>query len=347
MLEREIIEKALREEKLSKAEIMSLLSVTDSATTEQLFKAARDARAKYFGNGVFLYGFVYFSTFCRNNCNFCFFRSANKDTMRYRKTSEEVREIARGLADSGVHVLDLTMGEDPQYHKEDFAGVLDLVAKIKEDNNLPVMISPGVVKDDLIEKFAEAGVEFYALYQETYNRELFKNLRINQDFEERLHAKKYARKMGMHIEEGLMTGLGETVADLADALLAMDDLNASQLRVMTFVPQEGTPMEDMETHNHDMELKIIALIRLLYPKVLIPASLDVEGLDGLESRILAGCNVVTSIIPPSTGLAGVAQSTMDVNEGKRSVAGVLPRLEKLGMRGATVEEYKKWLIENK
>ncbi|MEG2638448.1 MAG: methylornithine synthase PylB, partial [Clostridiales bacterium] len=186
-----------------------------------------------------------------------------------------------------------------------------------------------------------------ALYQETYNRELFKNLRINQDFEERLHAKKYARKMGMHIEEGLMTGLGETVADLADALLAMDDLNASQLRVMTFVPQEGTPMEDMETHNHDMELKIIALIRLLYPKVLIPASLDVEGLDGLESRILAGCNVVTSIIPPSTGLAGVAQSTMDVNEGKRSVAGVLPRLEKLGMRGATVEEYKKWLIENK
>ena len=106
-------------------------------------------------------------------------------------------------------------------------------------------------------------------------------------------------------------------------------------------------MADMVCHNHDMELKIIALMRLLNPRVLIPASLDVEGLEGLESRMLAGCNVVTSIITPSTGLAGVAQSTMDVDEGKRTVAGVLPRLEKLGMRSATVAEYQKWLADNR
>lgn len=342
-----IINKVLSEEKLTKDDIVALLSVTDPDTMEALFKAAREARAKYFGNGVFLYGFVYFSTFCRNNCNFCYFRSGNKDTIRYRKEPQEVRDIARGLADSGVHLLDLTMGEDPQYHQEDFATVLSLAAEIKKDNGLPVMISPGVVKDDIIDKFAAAGVDFYALYQETYNRELFKNLRIYQDYDERMHAKEYARSVGMHIEEGLMTGLGETVDDLAEALLSMGKLDASQLRVMTFVPQKGTPMEEMTSHNHDMELKIIALLRLLYPKVLIPASLDVEGLEGLESRIMAGCNVVTSIIPPAAGLAGVAQSTMDVDEGKRTVAGVLPRLEKIGMRGATAEEFKKWLAENK
>lgn len=347
MPEKDIIKKALAEESLTREEIVTLLSVTDPKVKEALFEAAREARAKYFGNSVFLYGFVYFSTFCRNNCNFCFFRSGNKDTIRYRKEPDEVRQIAKDLADSGVLLLDLTMGEDPQYHKEDFATVLDLVETIKEDTGLPVMISPGVVKDEIIREFARKGVDFYALYQETYNRELFKNLRISQDFDERLHAKKYARSLGMHIEEGLMTGLGETIEDTADALLAMGELGASQIRVMTFVPQQGTPMADMVCHNHDMELKIIALMRLLNPRVLIPASLDVEGLEGLESRMLAGCNVVTSIIPPSTGLAGVAQSTMDVDEGKRTVAGVLPRLEKLGMRSATVAEYQKWLADNR
>lgn len=49
-------------------------------------------------------------------------------------------------------------------------------------------------------------------------------------------------------------------------------------------------------------------MRLLFPDKLIPASLDVDGISGLELRLMAGANVVTSIIPPNEGLAGVAQS---------------------------------------
>jgi len=116
---------------------------------------------------------------------------------------------------------------------------------------------------------------------------------------------------------------------------------------MTFVPQKGTPMENIKPTGHEMELKVIALMRLLYPKVLIPASLDVEGLEGLDRRIEAGCNVVTSIIPPKTGLAGVAQSTLDVDEGGRTVNEVLPRLEKLGYRSATLAEYREWLDQSR
>lgn len=340
---KKIIAKALSEQTLTEDEIVAVLSTTDKELLDELFCSAREARTKYFGNKIFLYGFVYFSTWCRNNCSFCYYRSSNQNTIRYRKSGAEVRKIARELAASGVHLLDLTMGEDPQYHQENFTGVLELVEQIREDNHLPIMISPGVVSNELIERFIACGVDFYALYQETYNRDLFENLRLHQSFDERMNAKIYARSKGMHIEEGLMTGLGETVEDLAAALLAMGQLDASQLRVMTFVPQNGTPLEKMEPQNHDMELKIIAMIRLLYPEVLIPASLDVEGLAGLTSRIMAGSNVVTSIIPPASGLAGVAQSTMDVDDGSRTVAGVTPHLESMGLRIATVDEYKDWL----
>lgn len=348
MREKEIIKGLAENGTLSREELLILLRSEDTSVLDELFAAARDVRTHYFGNKVFLYGFVYFSTYCRNNCSFCFYRRDNGEhAVRYRKNREEVLEIAKGLAESGVHLIDLTLGEDPVLHKEQFATMLDLVDDIHDVANRPVMISPGVISDELIEAFARRNAEFYALYQETYNRELFAELRLEQDFDERMHAKIKAKECGMFIEEGLMTGLGETPEDLADALLAIQKLGASQVRVMTFVPQAGTPMAEYEPHNSVMEQKIIALMRLMNPKALIPASLDVEGIDGLESRINAGCNVVTSIIPPTAGLAGVAQSTKDVNEGYRTVAGVTPRLEALGMRVATAKEFKDWLKESK
>lgn len=348
MREKDIIQRLAEENTITKEEIVTILNADEESVKNDLFAAAREIRERHFGNMVFLYGFVYFSTYCRNNCSFCFYRRDNGDhAIRYRKNREEVLEIAKGLAESGVHLIDLTLGEDPELHKEQFASMMDLVDDVHDVADRPVMISPGVISDELIEGFAKRNTEFYALYQETYNRELFSKLRLYQDFDERMHAKKKAKECGMFIEEGLMTGLGETVEDIADALLAMQKLGAAQIRVMTFVPQEGTPMAEFEAHNSDMEQKIIALMRLMNPKALIPASLDVEGINGLESRINAGCNVVTSIIPPTAGLAGVAQSTKDVNEGYRTVAGVTPRLEAIGMRAATPKEFKDWLKKNR
>ena len=41
---------------------------------------------RHSGDAVFLYGFVYFSTYCRNECAFCFYRADNDESPRYRKT---------------------------------------------------------------------------------------------------------------------------------------------------------------------------------------------------------------------------------------------------------------------
>jgi len=84
-------------------------------------------------------------------------------------------------------------------------------------------------------------------------------------------------------------------------------------------------------------------MRLVFPDKLIPASLDVEGIQGLKERLDAGANVVTSIIPPEAGLAGVSQSTLDICEGYRTVPGVTPVLEECGLTPATLAEYRDWL----
>jgi methylornithine synthase len=113
--------------------------------------------------------------------------------------------------------------------------------------------------------------------------------------------------------------------------------------VMTFVPQAGTPLAGAAPPGDGDELRTIAVMRLAMPDRLIPASLDVEGIRGLERRLQAGANVVTSIVPPTTGLAGVSQSELDIEEGHRTVAGVLPHLARLGLRRAGRAAYAEWL----
>ncbi len=331
---------------LTKEKIVELLETKDEKQIEALFAEARRVREQQFGNKIFLYGFVYFSTWCRNDCTFCYYRKSNQ-IERYRKTPEEILRLSQELAESGVHLIDLTMGEDLSYHEEDFETVLSIIRSIKETTGLPVMISPGVVSDQQIKAFAEAGTDWYALYQETHNRDLFAKLRLDQDYDERMHAKLYAKEQGMLIEEGLMSGVGENSEDIAHSLMEMGRIGARQVRVMSFVPQAGSPMEHVKTPDRMLEMKIIALMRILYPWALIPTSLDVDGIAGLEARVNAGGNVVTSIIPPRTGLAGVAQNSMDVDDGSRTVAEAEKILESLGLQAATAEEYQKYIGELK
>ena len=209
------------------------------------------------------------------------------------------------------------------------------------------MVSPGVVPEQVLHDLSIAGADWYACYQETHNKELFSQLRLKQSYDLRFTSKKNAMQSGLLVEDGILAGVGETLSDLASSLESMSRLGAHQVRVMSFVPQKGTPMSHWATPSRKRELLFIALLRILMPDRLIPASLDVDGVEGLRARINAGANVITSLIPPQLGLAGVAQSTKDINEGYRTVQGIIPVLKKMGMRAASLEEYTCWIVKGK
>jgi methylornithine synthase len=341
---RDLCSLALEGVVLNEPQLARLLSATGD-DARQVFDAAREMRARVSGDAVFLYGFVYFSTYCRNECAFCFYRAGNEESPRYRKPVDEVVAICRDLAASGVVLLDLTMGEDPLLLAHGCAGLLELVSAVHEGAGLPVMVSPGVVPEDVLAGLRERGADWYALYQETHTRELYDRLRVGQPFEARAAARSAARRAGLLVEDGLLTGIGDSAADRARSIAAMRAEGWEQVRVMTFVPQAGTPLEDVVPLGDEAELVTIATMRLAMPNALIPASLDVDGIRGLERRLRAGANVVTSLVPPATGLAGVSQSELDIDEGHRTVAGVLPHLAEHGLRAASAAEYAAWLDE--
>jgi methylornithine synthase len=334
----EIIDKTKRNAEVSREEIAELLSVKKEREISELFSAAASVRDKVFGKKVFIYGFVYFSTHCRNNCAFCYYRRTNH-LPRYRKTADEVLALSGSLKDAGINLVDLTMGEDPIMCADDYGELLDIVETVRDDVNISIMVSPGAIPEDSFEKFRDAGTDWFACYQETYNRGLFSRLRLEQDYDNRLNQKIWAKRAGLLTEDGIMVGLGETLEDRADSIIKMGSLGCEQIRAMTFVPQKGTPMEKVKPTEPIDELVSIAVMRLLYPDRLIPASLDVEGIAGLKTRIDAGANVITSIVPPNMDLAGVAQHELDIDNGHRSVAHVMNLLDELGRKVATNSEY--------
>ncbi|TYQ12755.1 UNVERIFIED_CONTAM: pyrrolysine biosynthesis protein PylB [Acetivibrio alkalicellulosi] len=339
-----ILQKSMEEIELSDKEIKYLLEQTHEENINKIFSTARGLRKKYFGKKVFLYGFIYFSTYCKNDCNFCYFRGSNTKPPRYRKSLNEIITTAKKLQKSGVHLIDLTMGED-SYYINNTQKLVNIVSKVKKETELPIMVSPGVVNDEVIDELIYAGADWYALYQETHNKVLYEKLRANQDYDLRFRVKKYARNKGMLIEEGLLAGVGNSVLNTVESFDIMKKLNVSQIRTMTFIPQEGTPMENWKQTNFLSELLNIAVMRLIFPNLLIPASLDVDGLKGLEERLDAGANVITSIIPPNDGYAGVANASNDINEGFRTVEGIQETLARCGLNNATLDEYKNW-VEN-
>jgi methylornithine synthase len=244
-----------------------------------------------------------------------------------------------------VHLLDLTLSEDPVLRAEGFAVLAHLTARVKEVTGLPLMLSPGVAPAETLLRLKRAGADWYACYQETHSRGLFRRLRPQQSFGARMGAKQAARRAGLLLEEGILCGVGESPRDLARSVKAMGRLGAAQVRAMSFVPHPGIPLP--QGGNTQRELVAIAVLRLAFPDRLIPASLDVDGLAGLERRLASGANVVTSLIPPGQGLAGVAQSELDIEEGRRTAAEVGEVLRRCGLAPASRAEYDEWLARRK
>jgi methylornithine synthase len=313
-----------------------------------LCSAAAQVRANSLGTQVFIYGFAYFSTYCRNDCRFCFYRKQNTKCQRYRKDPERISEIAQLLERSGVHLIDLTSGEDPiLYHGSRFEPLVRMVRLVNDATDLGIMVSPGVLPRSALRSLKEAGADWYALYQETHNKRIYSKLRIGQDYGTRLEAKLNAHKEDLLIEDGILLGVGESHDDRVDSIFGMKRIGASQVRAMGFVPQDGTPMQNYHSPPIADEMTTMAVMRLVHQEKLMPASLDIDGLKGLGLRLASGANVISSVIPPKLGLAGVAQAQLGVDEGLRTVDAVRPHIEQLGLKIASKNSYAKWMDAEK
>ena len=273
----------------SKKEIIDILN--DESQNEWLFALADKIRKENVGDEVHLRGLIEFSNICKCQCKYCGLRSPNKNLDRYRILPDEIILYAKKAVDMGYKTIVLQSGEDEFYTKDTMCNIIN---KIKE-MDVALTLSIGEKSYEEYKAFKDAGADRYLIRIETTDKNLYKKMHPNMDFDNRLRCLKDLKKLGYEVGTGCLVGLPEqTVESLADDILFFKEINADMVGIGPFISHPDTPLKDAKNGNFTLALKVMALTRILLKNINIPATTAMETLNP-NGRIIAlqsGANVV-------------------------------------------------------
>lgn len=297
---KDIIEKLYKEHNADREELLFLLNNIDDENKELLIKRADETRRKYYKDSVYLRGLIEFTNICSRHCRYCGIRADNKNADRYRLTKEQILSCAHIGEKLGYKTFVLQGGEDPYFTDDIMA---DIISTIKEKHpDCAITISLGERSYESYEKMFKAGADRYLIRHETASRKLYEKLHPNASFDNRRKCLYDLRKIGYQIGSGFMIGLpGQTNKDLVEDLIFVKELNPEMCGIGPFIPQKDTPLKDEKGGTLEDTITMLAILRLLLPDCLIPATTSLGTIHplGREMGIKAGANVVMPNLSPT------------------------------------------------
>ena len=278
----------------------ALLTGLSPEERDVLSSKAREVALGNFGNGVYVRALIEISSYCRNNCNYCGLRCGNRGAVRYRLSKDEILDACSQAASLGFNTFVLQGGEDPAMSDEWLAGV---VAAIKEKfPEKAVTLSVGERSREGYELLHRVGTDRYLLRHETACEEHYAYLHPEtMSFDNRRKSLYLLKELGFQVGSGMMVGSpGQGVRELVADLCFLDELKPQMIGIGPFIPAEGTPFAAGRPGSTDETLLLISLLRLRFPKALIPATTALATLcdNGTQRGILAGANVVMPNFTP-------------------------------------------------
>jgi biotin synthase len=286
--------------RLGGPELTELIEFYEQAETSELFAAANAVREKYYGKKVYFRGLIEFSSYCKNDCYYCGIRCGNKKAVRYRLGHDEIMDCCARGHQLGFRTFVLQSGED-LYYTDDM--MCDIVSDIKRGfPDCAVTLSLGEKTKETYKRYFEAGADRYLLRHETATDEHYRQLHPPQmSLENRKQCLYDLKEIGFQVGAGFMVGSPyQTSANLAADLLFLRELEPHMVGIGPFVPHRDTIFANESTGSVKLTLVMLALIRLMLPKVLIPATTALGTVDvkGREKGLKAGANVVMPNLSP-------------------------------------------------
>ena len=282
----------------TEGEIESLLRC-QGADLATLYAAADKVRHDTMGDEVFLRGIIEFSNHCRKNCHYCGIRGANRAVTRYRMAPDEIVETACRAEALGNTTVVLQSGEDPWFTCDRMCGIL---RAIREKAGVAVTLSIGERPYEELVRFKEAGCDRYLLRFETSDRELFRKIHPDDDFDGRVQCLHGLRRAGLQVGSGFMIGLpGGDVGTIARDILFATGLDLDMIGCGPYLSHPDTPLSSQPVlEDREVYFKAIALLRLLNPKVHIPATTAFDALcgGGRDLVLTRGANVFMPNVTP-------------------------------------------------
>lgn len=274
--------------------------IIDDAVNESLRIKADKVRRKYYGNRVFVRGLIEISNICKNDCYYCGIRKSNKNVSRYRLTEDEIYLCCETGYNLGFRTFVLQGGEDIYFNDIVLCRIVNNIKNKYSD--CAVTLSMGERSYESYKNLKSAGADRYLLRHETADNGHYLKLHPeSMSLENRKQCLYNLKSLGYQTGAGFMIGSPfQTVDNIISDLRFMQELDPEMIGIGVFIPHHDTPFRKYPHGSTELNIKLISIIRLMFPKVLLPATtaLGTVLADGRERGILAGCNVVMPNLSP-------------------------------------------------
>ena len=294
------INKAKQSRNISLEQLKLLLEINDDEGVRFMREEAVKVCQKTYGNQVFIRGLIEFTNFCKNDCYYCGIRRSNSHADRYRLTKEQMLDCCANGYELGFRTFVLQGGEDGYFTDDK---ICDLVSVIKEKYpDCAVTLSIGEKSKESYKRYFDAGADRYLLRHETADEAHYKKLHPEEmSLSHRKQCLWDLKEIGYQVGCGFMVGSpGQTVETLYEDLQFIRELQPHMVGIGPFISQKDTPFADKASGTMEQTLKLLAIIRLIQPHVLLPATTALGTIHpkGRELGILSGANVVMPNLSP-------------------------------------------------
>jgi biotin synthase len=297
---KDLIDILIKTRNLKEEEFAALIRGMSEEDGLYLKENAFRVKQEFYGNKVFTRGLIEFTNYCKNDCYYCGIRKSNTNAVRYRLTFEDIMSCCEQGYELGFRTFVLQGGEDLRFTDEDIEKVC---LSIKEKYpDCAITLSIGEKSYESYKRYKEAGADRYLLRHETADEEHYgllhpKSLKLA----ERKQCLWNLKELGYQVGTGFMVGSPyQTPECIARDLTFIKELEPAMVGIGPFLPHHDTPFKDFSKGSYELTLRLIAIIRLMIPNGLIPATTALGTIHpkGREEGISWGANVVMPNLSP-------------------------------------------------
>lgn len=283
---------------LSDAELLQLID--EDQDISFLAQQADLVRREHYGIDVYVRGLVEFSNICKNDCLYCGIRKSNASVGRYHLTEQQILECCRLGYALNYRTFVLQSGESAYYSDQQ---ICSIVSSIKEEfPDCAVTLSLGEKPEQSYRDYFRAGADRYLLRHETADSAHYAMLHPSgMSLENRKHCLFQLKEIGFQVGSGFMVGTPyQTSRHLLADLRFLQQLQPDMIGIGTFLHHKDTPFKSFPDGSLQLTLKMISILRLMFPYALIPATTALGTVSplGREMGLKAGANVLMPNLSP-------------------------------------------------
>ncbi len=274
----EVLGRAAMKKGLPFEDVAFLLALTDSEAIKRMTELAMRVKEDIYGKRLVLFAPLYTSSYCRNECLYCGFRTKG-ETARKRLSLKEVEQEAEALVNMGHKRVLMVAAEDPQLNAEMIRKQVEAIyaVKLPKGNIRRVNVNVAPMEEADFREIKKAGIGTYQCFQETYHRETYKRMHLRGskvDYDFRLHV--FDRCIPAGIDDfgmGILFGLYDYRFEILALLQHVAFLEKNfgigphTISIPRLEPAEGTNVYETSPHiisDQDL-IKATAILRLAVP----------------------------------------------------------------------------------